>query len=286
MKVINYPTDVFRPWWLGIKRRDSGPIPPPPAPSDPSDALIQTHFGAGQIGTMVESRPTVNGIQVLWVDQARTIPAENDGDLVYVRDDISGNGNHAVARTSAARATLRTDGTHWWLEYTGSQGYIVAGVNWLANAGDVSQTSGMGLRPADSTGYFVHGAGSVSHLPSTKFALLMQSQQLKWLFSTSSEVNNTPWTPGTDVATSSATVRTAAGELYGGLSINGNAREALVSTGIDEDGAVLTVGFRTPSSPSAFYQGRDYGLLVSSGYRAMELGRLDAYYAELAGITL
>lgn len=258
----------------------------PQAQGDPSVAIIQSQFGSSQIGTMLESRPTVEGQPVLYIDEAMTQPATSDGDPVFVRVDISGNGNHAVALSSSARAILRTDGTHWWLEYSGSQGYIAAGVNWLSDAGDISQTSAMALRSADSTGYFAHAAGNVNHLPSTKWALLNINQELRWLFSTSSTANHTPYTPETDVVTSSAAARSTTADPIGRLSINGVEREATVSTGTDENGAPLTVGFRTPSNPAAFYRGRDYGLLVSSGYRPETLGQLNQYYANLAGVTL
>lgn len=44
-------------------------------------------------------------ISTLWQDDARTVPVENYGDPVRVMDDLSPNGNHAVAPTSAARGT-------------------------------------------------------------------------------------------------------------------------------------------------------------------------------------
>ena len=86
-------------------------------------------FAQGQQGRILPSRPIVDGQQVLWQDEGKTDPVSVDGDPVRVRVDLSGNNSDGVAPSSAARAVYRTDGTHHWLEYDGTDDiYLIQGV--------------------------------------------------------------------------------------------------------------------------------------------------------------
>ena len=55
----------------------------------------------------------VQDLGTLWQDQAGTIPADTDGDLVARMDDQSGNGNHMLA-PSGNEPTLKQDGSGFW----------------------------------------------------------------------------------------------------------------------------------------------------------------------------
>ncbi|MFK3999874.1 hypothetical protein ACI2I3_00805 [Psychrobacter namhaensis] len=74
---------------------------------------------------------TVSGVwydpsdkSTLFQDAARTIPVTKSGDPVRVMLDKSGNGNHAIAPSSAARPIYRTDGILHWLEPDGVDDYF------------------------------------------------------------------------------------------------------------------------------------------------------------------
>lgn len=55
----------------------------------------------------------------LYQDAAGTVPVTKDGDPVALMRDKSGNGNHAVQTTSAARPVYKTDGILHWLRFDG-----------------------------------------------------------------------------------------------------------------------------------------------------------------------
>lgn len=76
---------------------------------------LESVFADGQQGTLYEPWD----LSTLWQDAAGTIPVTANGDPVRVMLDKSGNGNHAVAPSSAARPVYRTDGLLHWLEFDG-----------------------------------------------------------------------------------------------------------------------------------------------------------------------
>lgn len=95
----------------------------------------------------------------LFLDRSMTpsIPATIDG-LVGTRLDLSGNGNHSVAPSDAARGTLRTDGTLYWIEYGGDDSYAVPSVNIAQNMSEVFAFS----RPSSGINSIGFGAGAVA----------------------------------------------------------------------------------------------------------------------------
>ena len=58
-------------------------------------------------------------LSTMFQDAAGTIPVTADGDPVALMRDKSGNGNHAVQTTSAARPVYKTDGISHWLAFDG-----------------------------------------------------------------------------------------------------------------------------------------------------------------------
>lgn len=84
---------------------------------DPLQELIQRLVANG--GAYWIPHPIVLGEQSLFQDEAMTVPSSVDGDPVGVVRDMSGNGHHLVAPSSAARPVYRTDGASHWLDADG-----------------------------------------------------------------------------------------------------------------------------------------------------------------------
>ncbi len=61
----------------------------------------------------------------LWQDAAGTVPATANNDPVRRIDDKSGNGNHAIAPSDAARPLLKISGGLEWLEFDGTDDSMV-----------------------------------------------------------------------------------------------------------------------------------------------------------------
>ena len=75
-----------------------------------------TLFAQGQQGAWYDP----SDLATLFQDAAGTIPVTADGDPVGLMLDKSGNDNHAVQSTTAAKPVYRTDGTLHWLEFDGT----------------------------------------------------------------------------------------------------------------------------------------------------------------------
>lgn len=79
------------------------------------DAVILTLFSDGKQGAWYDPSDK----STLFQDVAGTVPVTKDGDPVALMKDKSGNGNHAIAPSSAARPIYRTDGVLHWLSLDG-----------------------------------------------------------------------------------------------------------------------------------------------------------------------
>lgn len=111
MKVINYAASTFRPWWLGVARRNSEIKPP----ADPIQTLRSSLYGNGEVGAFLVPEPEVLGEPSTWQTSAGTtlVDAGTIGPAGRVADQ-SGNGHFATQATASARPSypgLMHDGT-------------------------------------------------------------------------------------------------------------------------------------------------------------------------------
>jgi hypothetical protein len=92
---------------------------------------LQKVIALYQGGTVEGALYDVSVLSSLYADRSATpsTPASIDG-VVGTIKDLSGNGNHAIAPSDAARGILRTNGTYYWIECDGlSTQYAYTSVN-------------------------------------------------------------------------------------------------------------------------------------------------------------
>ena len=126
-------------------------------------------FAQGQQGVWYEPKP-----EYLFQDAAGTIPVENDGDPVGLRLDLSGNGNHQAAPTSADRPIYRTDGTRHWIEPNGVNHTLVSinNVPWLTSSTAAAFTFSR-LRRTGGQAYYMHCDGNEGTQAEQSFSVLL-----------------------------------------------------------------------------------------------------------------
>ena len=91
-------------------------------------------FANDELGVWYEVLP-----EHLFQDEAGTVPVTGDNQPVRRMQDISGNGNHAIAPSDAARPLYRTDGTLHWLQPDGVDDTLVTPtLQWGVNSAMMS----------------------------------------------------------------------------------------------------------------------------------------------------
>ena len=80
-------------------------------------------FYAGEAGAWYDP----SDLSTLFQDSAGTTPVVNDGDPVGMMRDKSGNGNHIVQATAAARPIFHTSGGKYWIEADGVDDRMAVG---------------------------------------------------------------------------------------------------------------------------------------------------------------
>lgn len=83
------------------------------APIEPSTVSPTAWYDPSDLSTMFQ-------------DAAGTVPVSANNNPVRRINDKSGNGNHMTCASDAARPLYRTDGTHSWLEFDGTDDYLSA----------------------------------------------------------------------------------------------------------------------------------------------------------------
>lgn len=92
---------------------------------------LRSGFGpsGGAAFTPASLSPTAwydpSDLATVWQDSARTTPASVNG-VVGALDDKSGNGNHLIQATGAAKPILRQSGALYWIETDGVDDYMDA----------------------------------------------------------------------------------------------------------------------------------------------------------------
>jgi hypothetical protein len=94
------------------------------------DAVIEALFANSEVGAWYDP----SDLTKMFQDRAGTTPVTADGQTVGKILDKSGNNNHAVASSDAARPLYKTDGTYHWLQFDGVDDSLsTAAITWGTN---------------------------------------------------------------------------------------------------------------------------------------------------------
>lgn len=88
---------------------------------NPSGFTPGSLFSAGEKGAWYDP----SDLSTLFQDNLGTVPVTAAGQIVGMMRDKSGNGNHAVQATGAAKPILRNTGLLWWVEFDGIDDFLV-----------------------------------------------------------------------------------------------------------------------------------------------------------------
>ncbi len=116
--------------------------------SNANASLASIFFGSGEPGGLYFPLD----LSMLWQDTAGTVPATAAGQLIARVDDLSGNGNHCIQATTAARPALQqTAGGFWYLAEDGVDDQVSTSAATVPGIGS-SFFSALGIRADALTG--------------------------------------------------------------------------------------------------------------------------------------
>lgn len=234
-------------------------------------------FAQGEEGVWYEPKP-----EYLFQDEAGTTPVTGDGQLVGLMIDRSGNGNHVTQKNSASRKPLyRTENGLHWLEFDGVDDGLSSIQNIsFTNSDDAKVTYGVAYQAINTnTGYILHSSGDENRRRSTPFGILSSFEGEDELLFANSSANNVPSNLNKRSIATSYDRGTQEGEYK---SDNTN---YLIShgTGVTVPN-LLTIGFRTPSSPSVHWNGKLFSLFISNQFDINHIDKIDKYNRKLIRI--
>lgn len=227
-------------------------------------------FGAGEQGVWFEPGPTT-----CFTDIVGTIPA-SVGDPVARINDRSGNGQHAIQTTAAARPVLRqTMGGLFYLEFDGVDDVLES----PARLGNVDQAT-MGVafsKDSTAAGYLINTSGATTQLSGMGLAVLALDPDNRFALGGA----DNPFTS----ALNQDTVFVASGDkVSGDLTYSLDGVPAPGSAGVASTSDPLRIGSRVGG---VHYSGKVYGIvIVNREVSAGERTRTERYLADLSGVTL
>ena len=210
-------------------------------------------------------------ISTLFQDAAGTVPVTADGDPVGRMLDKSGNGNHASQTVSGSRPVYRTDGVLHWLEFDGVDDVLLSdfitltGTRCGASIAALWDEEALNVK-ADGTGF----ADFTFRLSGNDFNIYQSAPQR------------------TDQV-STITARTSGGvSVVTAIASESDAKtwQNGVEQGSRTTGAFLDFDSQNQPQRIRFSSGSFYGAVVSLGYVESQKDQVEAYLANLAGVTL
>ena len=250
-----------------------------PPPWTPADITTYAWYG---------SRPAH-----LWQDTAGTTAVTADSQLVRRRDDLSGNGRHALMSTDDRRTVYRTDGTHHWLEYDGADdGFTFSGTGWLRNIAGFTCVAGVRVASAGSN---TKTLISTITTGATKFGLQNQSGGAQMRLIVSRTDASGAGNISANLSFDADQIHTAHADFAGtgGYSIQVDNNTAVTGTipgtvgnsqDVDATGGCGLGGFG--GSTGNPFRGRDYGIVVTPLLSGDDLANLKTWMAMESGVTL
>ena len=215
-------------------------------------------------------------LSTLFQDAAGTTPVAADGDPVGLVLDKSDNGNHASQGISAARPVYRTDGTLHWLLANGVDEFLLSdfitltGARCGASIAALWDNEMLNVR-ADGTGF----ADFTFRLTGNDFNIYQSAPQRTDQLSTITARTS----GGVSVVTAIASESDAKTWQNG------------VEQGSRTTGAFLDFDSQNQPQRITLFTGEFsscsfYGAVVSLGYVESQKDQVEAYLANLAGVTL
>jgi len=236
-------------------------------------------FASSEVGAWYDP----SDLSTMWKDTAGTTPVTADGDLVARIDDKSGNGFNATQSTEAGRPVYKTSGGLHWLEFDGSDDFLVTG---SINPGAVDKAQVFaGLRHLASAVAYARivnfdngGAGSfqLNHTWGSDAQYGFLSEGTVQAFGTAS------WsaTPTTAILTALAGI----GDDL--LKVRLNGTETINVTDNQGTGNFNTQAMNIGNAGGFFHlKGRLYGLIVRFSAANLDAGVIDSAEAWMNGKT-
>lgn len=237
-----------------------------------------TLFASGEEGAWYEPSPTT-----CFTDTAGTIPA-TVGDAVARINDLSGNGNHAIQVTAAARPLLQqTAGGLYYLAFDGSDDFFVI----FGSQAWYDQYIGSIVIAAstDSTSSqdVVSNRGVDSAEVRGKYALSIRNNGVNWIYDN--------LVAGSGAAISTASPINTPYVFYGsgdGTNVSSSINSGSVTTVADTFTARNLDAYIGQKGGSAtYFSGRIYGIVLTNDVlTAQEISDTETYLAAKSGVTL
>ena len=218
-------------------------------------------------------------ISTLFQDAAGTTPVTADGDPVGRMLDKSANGNHASQTVSGSRPVYRTDGVLHWLEFDGvddtllSDFITLTGTRCGASIAALWDSDVLNVK-ADGTGF----ADFTFRLTGNDFNIYQSAPQRTDQLSTITARTS----GGVSVVTAIASESDAKTWQNG---VEQGSRTTGAFLDFDSQNQPQQISLFS-SVKGGFSSGSFYGAVVSLGYVESQKDQVEAYLANLAGVTL
>ena len=235
-------------------------------------------------------------LTTLFQDRAGTVPVTAAGQLVGMRLDKSGRGNHLTAINDAARGTYNTDGTLHWIAYDGvNTGYVSPTITpgtdkaqVFAGVRKLSDVAGMVLELSSN---FNNNAGTLNVVVSASYGYGTHATGSGTIgYSTNNSIAYSPPNSAVLSGGSDLSAATSAGQMkhfrLNGLSATNTSVYSATTAQVSFGNYPLYVGRR--GGTTFPFNGRDYGLIIRFGtnLEAATIGQVETYLAAKSGVTL
>lgn len=221
----------------------------------------------------------------LFQDVAGTVPVTKDGDPVALMRDKSGNGNHAVQTTSAARPIYKTDGISHRLAFDGIDDHLLFNKNtFLADKSQVIMTAHslleVGLYPSVISGLSTDAGLEQFHFDATA------QRRVFVVTGTGNSAGNS----AAALSLNTAIVRTTNWSRSAGVATDTVNRTGVFTTSPAQVNALLTLptDYQSMGRILDLYANMDfYGIVaISDDLSPTAIADVEQYLASKSGVTL
>lgn len=247
------------------------------APEPVTDAEILAVFSGDKQGVWYDPSDK----STLFQDAEGTIPVTANGDPVGKMLDKSGNGNHAVQRLSTARPIYKTDGLLHWIDSDGTDDnlYVPNFKLQIYSTLSIAAQSNTGLK------FFIeHGADTNYYNGFFVLGGINSTLKKRSNITTTVDATNASWFG--DVAAIATFIYDGTPTiLRNGINVP-YVHDGNIVTGINDLLIVDTLNINSRSGIGLYQKNKIYGILMFDGLAGSNRGKIEAYLANKAGVTL